>query len=129
MDELMGHEESRSKTARLRERYEEIQAAIEQNYSHKLIAAGLEKQGLKFSSQRSFETTWHRVKAEKRKQMEGTTKPTTAQAPVITKPDTNLSERKKHIPLPPETLAGKEKPSAEELKKFARKDIDLSQYE
>lgn len=111
---------ARSKKARLKEIIDEVEAAKTEGLSHKQIVAILESRGLCFTLG-TFEITRHRILKERQKSVPvAPVAPKASTTPAA--PPTQPAERR---------LAhqSKSKPTAQDLKNIARRDIDLSEYD
>jgi len=88
---------SRSKTARLRDLYDQIEALRNRGFSHATIIKAMKKHGLEFDL-KTFEVTFYRIKKERTKfaKVDGRKEANTEQAP---QPQTQSSKNSNSKPI------------------------------
>jgi hypothetical protein len=118
---------SRSKTARLRDLYDHIEALRSRGFSHATIVKAMKKHGLEFDL-KTFEVTFYRIKRERAKrltQLSGM--PSGAMLEELIKNERKATQEAQESS---ETIGKKvTKPATqEELKAIARSHIDPNQF-
>lgn len=116
---------SRSKTARLRDLYDEIEALRSRGFSHATIVKAMKKHGLEFDL-KTFEVTFYRIKKERAKSLMQPTGMDLAAAPEKAARNETKGIAKASSGMTVQKVT--KSATQEELKAIARGHVDPNQY-